>query len=813
VVKSCFCEDFDNKPVESAPVKSLPICIGDLAFVKFNKDRVSQSTTAGVKSADKAIDETNSYTHTLLGVGQWWRAQFSEQYNFKKIRIRNRVDCPICGGRLNGVKVLISGKLCGTFPKNTLNGKWYEFECNLRGNEIKLVTTIRTYLHFSNIQAYAEDSRCVSKKIVPTQAMNYIPFQTNDNEQANESEETNKPVNNLKCTKSGIFGLPGKCYGGDSAKKWIANLKMPGNNDFIQDIWDDFIAPLILNIPTNVSPSGCLGDFSTNTLLSDQASKDAKCAMFPLPKDQNISAVGFSLINVPCPGPVKVQLCAIFDKCGTFGVSMSGGTIACFTAATGIGAILSPIASSAKYIQFGYSPNRMWESTLELLDPDNHMKKKKLNMKSHVYMGTQFSIPKTGIKFNGKDITELFALKIEGKSFLDFGEKNDFTPSNLKALIKDKSISADKKIITLLGAVREFSLMARGSFSLGLGKITKNVLPDIKLVDELDLNLLINFGTGPDGDKGSSGMQPGFHVFLKPPPLDIIGNFVQKIVNSLTKVLKIGNFPIPKFPAISGIEIGFTLGEKIGFKFAIRGFSIACVVKTKGGFGVSCKLGLDFLTILNDMGKWVARMGKKLFDEAGKAFMVVAGAIGDFVGDIAAGAKKFFTGLANAAKAAYEGAKKAVKWLHEKTKEAIRSIQRAHVHAANAIKKAKEDLDGSLVWINNKFNKALHDVNKEILNFINKIAKAIFAPGKLKKERKRAEEKKKLLESQKAAEENAKKAEKERKISEIERIEREEVDAANEEVDHCMKDENEAEQDKWRKSFAYERAVQRLNDL
>merc|ERR1712032_1811499 len=155
-------------------------------------------------------------------------------------------------------------------------------------------------------------------------------------------------------------------------------------------------------------------------------------------------------------------------------------------------------------------------------------------------------------------------------------------------------------------------------------------------------------------------------------------------------------------------------------------------------------------------------------------------------GDIAAGAKKFFTGLANAAKAAYEGAKKAVKWLHEKTKEAIRSIQRAHVHAANAIKKAKEDLDGSLVWINNKFNKALHDVNKEILNFINKIAKAIFAPGKLKKER---------------------------KISEIERIEREEVDAANEEVDHCMKDENEAEQDKWRKSFAYERAVQRLNDL
>ena len=296
-------------------------------------------------------------------------------------------------------------------------------------------------------------------------------------------------------------------------------------------------------IPFDLAPAGCLGDFSTNTLLDNPASEATNCASFPLPEDNKMSAVSFGLNNVPCGDLVSVNLCAVFDKCGTFGVSFSGGAMACFIATTGIGAILSPIADTAAFIQFGYSPNRLWESELELFDPENGMKKKIMNLKSHVYMGTLFEIPKTGIKFNGKDITEIFAIEIDGKAFLDFGSKNDFTSANLKALMKDKKISADQKIITLLGAVREFSIRATGSFTLKLSKITSFILPDLKLVAKMDVNILLNLGTGPDGDRGSSGMPPGFHVFIKPPPMDFIGDFIQNIFDSLTKVLKVGNFP------------------------------------------------------------------------------------------------------------------------------------------------------------------------------------------------------------------------------------------------------------------------------
>merc|ERR1712166_1233951 len=90
----------------------------------------------------------------------------------------------------------------------------------------------------------------------------------------------------------------------------------------------------------------------------------------------------------------------------------------------------------------------------------------------------------------------------------------------------------------------------------------------------------------------------------------------------------------------------------------------SCVIRTKGGFAVSCKLGLDFLSIFNDIGKWIGKMGKKLFDATGKAFMEIGATLGDFAGDI------------------YEGAKKAVTALKDKTKKAKENIKKANDKAA-----------------------------------------------------------------------------------------------------------------------------------
>jgi len=530
-----------------------------------------------------------------------------------------------------------------------------------------------------------------------------------------------------------------------------------------------------------------------------------------------MSAVGFSLKNVPCTKPVQVQMCAIFDKCGTFGVSISGGVLSCITAATGIGAILSPIASAAKYIQFGYSPNRMWESSLELLDVNNNMKKKIVNMKSHIYMGTQFAIPKTGIKFNGKDITEIFALKIEGKAYIDFGDKNDLTPSNLKALFKDKSKSVPAKILTILTSAREYSMRVRGSLSLGLAKITKQVLPDLKLMDEMDLNILINLGAGPDGDRGSSGMQPGFHVFIKPPPLDIIGTFVNAIVNSVTKVLKIGNLPIPKFPTISGIQMGFTIGEKCGFRFQIgKSFSISCVIKTKGGFGISCKLGLDFLTILLDGLKWIANMGKKLFDATGKLVMAVGQKLGEFASDIADGAKQIFKDAKEVAKKVWEGAKKAVNYMKEKTKKAIQAIKNVHEKAKKAFSNAANAINNAFKDIGRKFDKAIRDLGnaiKKIGNAIGKFFTSIFNKSKYRRDKARKEAEKRAKEQQRAKERAAAQARHNAEVARIKAQEAKEEEEAENEKRNCLDDENHSQLDQWRKNLLYQRAIKNLNDL
>ena len=95
-----------------------------------------------------------AYSQTNKGVGQWWKAKFREEHNFKLIRISARNDCPSCGQNLAKTKVMISGKLCGSLPDKTEKGNMYEIKCNIKGNEIKLVTVQNTHLSIKNFEAF-----------------------------------------------------------------------------------------------------------------------------------------------------------------------------------------------------------------------------------------------------------------------------------------------------------------------------------------------------------------------------------------------------------------------------------------------------------------------------------------------------------------------------------------------------------------------------------------------------------------------------------------------------------------------------------
>jgi len=73
-----------------------------------------------------------------------------------QVRIRNRVDC--CGHRLALTNVEIGGKLCGQVGAKTSDGKWYTVVCKqpIRGDFVKLVTTVNEYLSISGIEVFGQ---------------------------------------------------------------------------------------------------------------------------------------------------------------------------------------------------------------------------------------------------------------------------------------------------------------------------------------------------------------------------------------------------------------------------------------------------------------------------------------------------------------------------------------------------------------------------------------------------------------------------------------------------------------------------------
>lgn len=127
--------------------------------LSFSGAKASQSSPYAGNSfpAVNAINGSNKTTHTKKGIGMWWKVVFPKNHNIQRIKIRNRIDC--CGERLAGSMVFVSEQLCGQLPNRTLNGEWYELQCDILGNEIKIVTVRNTYLSISNIKVYASPAK------------------------------------------------------------------------------------------------------------------------------------------------------------------------------------------------------------------------------------------------------------------------------------------------------------------------------------------------------------------------------------------------------------------------------------------------------------------------------------------------------------------------------------------------------------------------------------------------------------------------------------------------------------------------------
>merc|ERR1711957_343078 len=97
----------------AAAIATTPVVAqGPQHLVKINESLVSQASPYSNNRFPATNAFHNKFTHTNKGVGMWLKVKFPVNYNFSKIRIKNRANC--CPERLDLTKVYVSGQLCGT---------------------------------------------------------------------------------------------------------------------------------------------------------------------------------------------------------------------------------------------------------------------------------------------------------------------------------------------------------------------------------------------------------------------------------------------------------------------------------------------------------------------------------------------------------------------------------------------------------------------------------------------------------------------------------------------------------------------------
>jgi hypothetical protein len=368
--------------------------------------------------------------------------------------------------------------------------------------------------------------------------------------------------------------------------------------------FDKILKPLQMVVDV-FNPAGCIGDFVLKDLLNNKDAKKANCNYFPLSEKDKMSALSFAVRNVPCGTPVAVNFCSVFDKGGNWGISISGGALSCFTAATGFGAFLAPIAGAVSYLQLGYSPDRKWTTKMTFLNAnDKKPKDKEFKLKSHFYMGGGIALPEFPIKIGTFDFNDILSGSIIGTLNVDYGINNPFSIDNMKNLFTETNIdNALEKIRSVILPARETSFSVTANLKINLEKITNGFLKEMNF-NGAEIMMMVSI-PGVKGEHGSTGLPGGIYITFTPSPR-LITDFVQPFIHKITKHFEHFDFN-PKFPKLDKVIVSFYLGKsfQLQMKFG-RVLSLICVFHFTE-FTASCRKSGKVLEFLKDKGKLIAK--------------------------------------------------------------------------------------------------------------------------------------------------------------------------------------------------------------
>merc|ERR1712032_100632 len=210
------------------------------------------------------------------------------------------------------------------------------------------------------------------------------------------------------------------------------------------------------------------------------------------------------------------------------------------------------------------------------------------------------------------------------------------------------------------------------------------------------MGILVNKG-GRKGDRGSSGMAPGLHIYFQPAIFNPIELFVKTVVDILTMILKISNTDIkmPKIPGFSlkGTAFGISV-EEDGIRFKLNIimdkkslFSLKCVLNTKSfsDFDLDCDFDGNLIQMIKAGAKIILKYVKKGFLAAKKAICTFGVAVKDKAVEIYGKmkkkaisiykkAKKFAENMITQAKAGIKRIEKEIKIAGKKLKKTLKYI-------------------------------------------------------------------------------------------------------------------------------------------
>ena len=463
------------------------------------------------------------------------------------------------------------------------------------------------------------------------------------------------------------------CHNGMGFNGFCVSSKSKNNfkgfPSFVASAWK--VAQAVIE-KTPWNPSICVGDFSTTQLQSSSTHPDlqrSNCNGIPLTEDSQYGVLAAAINKVPCGKPVNVNMCLMFDKCGTVAWSMNGGTIACMAATTGIGASLSAVAETLEFAQFGYSYHKKFKMSVKVTLPINgKVVEQEVWPRGHFYFGVKMPITidyPIG-KFNLKDYISLTGT---AKYLVNFGKVASTVTRlvNICRNFEHGARNAAKGVIhTLLKSGAELAISLHGDVTIQIGKMSHGFLKDLNF--SIDASAIISLG------QSDTGLPMGFYVDFRTNFNSSVLSYIKAIYDHFFDVLKMCHIPKPKFPSVPRIDMHFGLfiqTQRLGIIFEIFGQNVTCSFHYKSK-NASCNFGGLIFKAIAAAAKWLIKKGKEVVMKVAKG-----------VGKFAVSAAKF---VKNKVKKLYKKAKKVLKAVKKKVKKVLKSIKKKAKKAMSKVK-------------------------------------------------------------------------------------------------------------------------------